>query len=370
MLVDFLDLKRQYINLKDEIDRVVIKVLSDGHYILGNNVADFERAFAEYCGSKYAVGVGSGADALFLSLVSCNVKSGDEVVTVSNTALATVNAISRTGATPVFADVDSRTLTMDPDDLQRKITSRTKAVVPVHLYGRPCDMDRLTRISNAGNISIIEDACQSHGAKYNGRKAGTMGELGCFSFYPTKNLGGYGDGGMILTDSKTKYEELLKLRYYGMGKEGKGELPGMNSRLDEVQAAILLVKLGYLDAWNDKRRALSEYYIEHLRELPVALPILDEGDGNVFHLFVMRTKRRDELKNCLASCGIGTLVHYPVNIHLHPVYSYLGMQKGFLPISETASEEILSLPLYPEIGLDEMDCVIKKIRDFFSGSTA
>jgi dTDP-3-amino-3,4,6-trideoxy-alpha-D-glucose transaminase len=351
--VPLLDLKRQYVSIKGEIDAAVTRVLEGGWYILGEEVAAFEREFAAYCGVAHAIGVGSGTDALRLALAACGVGPGDEVITVSHTAVATVTAIELVGARPVLVDIDPTRYTLDPALLEAAITPRTHAVVPVHLYGCPADLDPIMEVARAHDLVVVEDCAQAHGAEYRGRRVGSWGRIAAFSFYPTKNLGACGDGGLVATDDPELAEQARLLRQYGWQERYVSSLKGLNSRLDELQAAILRVKLRHLDAWNERRRVLAGLYNDRLAGCGVILPNEPENAWHVYHLYAVRHPRRDELRAFLRQRGIGSSIHYPVPVHLQPAYHDLGRGGGSLPAAEAAAQEVLSLPLYPE--LDEQD---------------
>ncbi len=373
MVVPFIDLTRQYKEIEGELLSASKRVFEKGRFILGEEVSVFEEEFAHYCGVAYGVGVGSGTDALYLALRAAGVGEGDEVITVAHTFISTALAISFAGATPIFVDVDPYTYTMDPNDLDRLLKNRKrkegrhskiKAVLPVHLYGHPAEMEEIMDIADRYHLAVIEDACQAHGAVYQGRKVGSFGPLGCFSFYPTKNLGGYGDGGMVITNHKKLYEDLKLFRCYGEKKKYHHILKGGNNRLDEVQAAFLRVKLRYLDRWNEERRRKALIYKRMLEGSGVICPIEKEQVRHVYHLFVIRTKKRNALQAFLKEKGIETLIHYPIPIHLQKAYKELGYQKGNLPLTENMSREVLSLPFSPEITESEIEEVTNQIRCF------
>jgi len=375
MMVPFIDLKRQYKRIEDEVLSTQKKVLEKGRFILGEEVSAFEEEFARYCGVGYGVGVGSGTEALFLALMAAGIGNGDEVITVSHTFIASALAISMTGAQPLFVDIDPDIYTMDPnalEDLVKKRKSkdcrrgRVKAVLPVHLYGHPAEMDSIVDIADRHNLMIIEDACQAHGALYRGKKVGSFGLLSCFSFYPTKNLGGYGDGGIVLTDDKNLCKKLRLLRCYGEKKKYEHILKGGNSRLDEIQAAVLRVKLKYLQQWNEERRERALYYRRLLENTELVCPTEKEHCWHVYHLFVIRTKQRASLAGFLRKRGIETLVHYPLPVHLQKAYKELGYGKGDLPVTERYSREILSLPFFPELTDEEIREVQEEIENFFA----
>lgn len=372
-MIPFLDLTRQYKRIEEEILSAKRRVLEKGRFILGEEVSAFEEEFAHYCGVRYGAGVGSGTDALFLALKAAGIGEGDEVITVSHSFIASAIAISMTGAKPVFVDIDPEVYTMDPDGLEhllkkRKGRSRVKAVLPVHLYGQPAEMEALVEIADRYNLSVIEDACQAHGAEYQGKKSGSFGLLGCFSFYPTKNLGAYGDGGMVVTNDKKLYDKVRLLRCYGEKKKYEHILKAGNSRLDEIQAAILRVKLKYLDLWNGERRSKALAYKRMLESTEVVCPVEKEQARHVYHLFVIRTKRRNALQAFLKEEGIHTLIHYPIPIHIQKAYGELGYRKGDLPVTEKYAQEVLSLPFFPELTTEEMGKVNKGIKSFFGES--
>ena len=368
-MVPFLDLTRQYRRIEGEILSAQKRVLERGNFILGEEVSSFEEEFARYCQVRYGIGVGSGTDALFLALKAANIKEEDEVITVSHSFIATALAISRTGAKPIFVDIDPEVYTMDPnaleDFLKKRKRRRVKAILPVHLYGHPSEMDAIMDIANRYHLMVIEDACQAHGGEYQGRKAGSYGHLGCFSFYPTKNLGAYGDGGMVVTNEKKYYERLRLLRRYGEKRKYEHVFKGWNSRLDEMQAAILRVKLKYLDQWNGERRKKALMYKRMFEGTEVRCPVEREQARHVYHLFVIRTKKRHALQGFLKEKGIETLIHYPVPIHLQKAYAELGYRRGDLPVTEKAAHEALSLPFYPELTSEEMREVQEQIKNFF-----
>ncbi|MEK6766603.1 MAG: DegT/DnrJ/EryC1/StrS family aminotransferase [Planctomycetota bacterium] len=364
MNIPVFDLKRQYENLKTEIDNAFKSVLENGIFVLGENVKRFEEEFADYLGAGFAVGVGSGTEALHLSLKACDIGYGDEVITVPNTAVPTISAISFAGAKPVFVDITPDTYTMDLRKVEEKITDKTKAILPVHLYGHSTEMEQIMKLAKAHNLRVIEDACQAHGAKYNSKNAGTIGDMGCFSFYPTKNLGAYGDGGMVVTNNEELYKKLIMLRNYGEVKKFTSKIEGFNSRLDEIQSAVLRVKLKYLDEWTNKRREIATMYHQLLYNSNVQLPCERQWAKHVYHLFVIRVNKRDALKDYLHERGVGTQIHYPIPIHLQDAYKRLGHKAGDFPISERNAEEILSLPIYPELTTEEIEAVAGLITEF------
>jgi dTDP-4-amino-4,6-dideoxygalactose transaminase len=373
-MVPFLDLTRQYQKIKKEILSATQRVYEKSRFILGEEVSAFEKEFSNYCGLPYGVGVGSGTDALFLALKAVGIGEGDEVVTVANSFISTALAISFTGAKPLFIDIDPKTYTMDPNRLEvllkrekvRNTGRKIKAVLPVHLYGHPAEMDSMMEIANRYDLIVIEDACQAHGARYGGKKVGSFGAMGCFSFYPTKNLGGYGDGGMVVTDHKRYAENLRLLRSYGERRKYQYILKGHNSRLDEIQAAMLRVKLKYLDQWNEERRKKAKIYTEKLSPLGVVCPSEKKGVRHVYHLYAIKTRKRESLQAFLKEKRIETLIHYPIPIPLQKAYRELGYRRRDLPLTNLWSRRILSLPFFPEMKEDEMDEVAEGIRCFMN----
>jgi dTDP-4-amino-4,6-dideoxygalactose transaminase len=401
--------REQYLAHRTEIDAAIDKVLTNGRYILGPEVEAFEKEFAQYCGVKHAVGVGSGTEALHVALAAMGITNGDEVITTAHTAVATATAIRLCGATPVFADIDPKTWTLDPRLIEQAVTPKTKAIVPVHIYGQPADLAPILELG----VPVLEDCAQAHGAKYGGRRVGSMGVLGAFSFYPTKNLGAIGDGGAVVTDSDDLARRMRLLREYGWAERYISSSDGWNSRLDELQAAILRVKLRHLDDDNARRRAIAKRYDEALGEqtgvsaphaaacstdagvsvphtaacstdagvsaphtaarcstdtpvcvpcTPVCVPFVREGVEHVYHLYVVTTDRRDELQQHLRDRGIGALVHYPVAVHKQPAYA----TNDSLPNTERAARTVLSLPMYPELTDDDQQAVIDAVRTFAS----
>jgi dTDP-4-amino-4,6-dideoxygalactose transaminase len=351
--IAFNELRSQYASIREEIDAAIARVLERGWFILGPEVEAFEAEFAAYCGARYGIGVGSGTEALHLALWACGVGPGDEVITVAHTAVPTINAISLTGARPVFVDVDPTTYTMDPAAAAAAVTPRTRALLPVHLYGHPADMAPLRELAERHGLWLIEDAAQAHGARYRGARVGTLGHLAAFSFYPTKNLGAYGDGGMVVTNDATLAERVRRLRNYGQSDRYHHEVLGLNSRLDELQAAVLRVKLRHLDAWTAARRERAARYPAALaRAIP---PTEAPWAQHVYHLYVVRVPQRAAVQEALARAGIGTLIHYPVPAHLQRAYAFLDVARGSLPVTERLAEEVLSLPLYPELPLAQVD---------------
>jgi dTDP-4-amino-4,6-dideoxygalactose transaminase len=371
-MVPFNDLKRQYQRIEKEILAATKRVYESGSYILGEEVSAFEKEFARSCGVRYGVGVGSGTEALSLSLKAAGIGEGDEVVTSANSFISTALAISFTGAKPLFVDIDYRTYNMDPNGLELFLKRRmaragwkkVKAILPVHLYGHPAEMNSILEIANQYGLLVIEDACQAHGAMYGGKRTGSFGAFGCFSFYPTKNLGGYGDGGMVVTNHLRFYEKLRLLRCYGEKRKYEHRIKGGNSRLDELQAAVLRVKLKYLDQWNEERREKASRFSERLASLGIVCPSERKGSRHVYHLYVVRTGKRDALQRFLKKRGIDTLIHYPIPIHQQKAFKELGYRRGDLPLTEQYSRKILSLPFFPEIKESEMEEVARGIQHF------
>lgn len=363
--IPFADLKAEYEAYRAEIDTAVSRTLSSGWYILGPEVAAFEAAFAAYTGVAHAVGVASGTDALLLGLKALGVGPGDEVITVAHTAVATIAAIELAGATPVLVDIDSQTYTMDPEQVETAVTPRTKVIIPVHLYGHPADMEAILEIAIQHRLQVLEDCAQAHGALVEERRVGSMGDAAAFSFYPTKNLGALGDGGAVVTNRDDIARRLRLLRQYGWRERYISDLAGYNSRLDELQAAILQVRLAHLDEDNGRRQQLAARYSEQLENLPVQLPRIRPSASHVFHLYVMQTGRRAELAAFLQEKGVGTAVHYPVPVHLQPAYRHLAYASGSLPVTERAARRILSLPLYAHMPEEHVAVVCRALAEFF-----
>lgn len=353
-----------YLAHRTEIDAAVRRVLDSGGYVLGREVKAFETAFADYLAGGHAVGVGSGTDAVCLALRACGIGPGDEVITVAHTAVATVAAIVMAGATPVFADIEEDTCTLDPAQLPALLTGKTRAILPVHLYGQPADMAPILACARKHGLRVIEDCAQCAGAEVDERKAGALGDMGCFSFYPTKNLGACGDGGMVVTQEPALAERLRHLRQYGWDEAQISQEVGVNSRLDELQAALLNVKLRYLDEDNAKRAVLADRYDRELAGTGWRLPVRRAGRSHVFHLYVIRGPQRDALRAHLQSQGILARVHYPVPVHLQPAYAGYAPEAGRLPNTERAAAEVVSLPIYPELESEEQQQVIDAVRAF------
>lgn len=366
MGIPLLDLKAQYNSIKDELESAVLEVLRGGHYILGPKVEEFERTMAEYCGVKYAVGVANGTDALVLSLDAMGVGPGDEVITSPFTFYASAESISRLGATPVFVDIDPQTYNLVADDIEAKITPRTKAIIPVHIFGQPAEMDTINEIAAKHNIKVIEDACQAIGAAYRGKQVGSLGDAACFSFFPSKNLGGAGDGGLVVTDDEELAGRVRALRQHGSLKKYYHSLVGYNSRLDALQAAILSVKVKYIDAWNDARRQKALYYNELFAGTNVITPMALDHVRHVYHLYIIRVPNRADVEAALKAEGIGHGVYYPVPLHLQDVYKDLGYAQDSLPVSEAASYEALAIPLYPQLKEEDMRAIADLVKQAVS----
>jgi dTDP-4-amino-4,6-dideoxygalactose transaminase len=350
MQIPFLELAPTYLEIKSEIDDAIAKVLTKGWYILGEQVAAFEGEFARYLGAKQCVGVANGLDALTLALMAYDIGPGDEVIVPSNTYFATALAVSRVGAEVRFVEPDLETHNLDPNLLEAAVTPRTAAVIPVHLYGLPADMDPINALARKHGFRVIEDSAQAHGAKYKGRQAGTLGDIGAFSFYPTKCLGAFGDGGAVVTDDTGTAEKIRVLRNYGSRVKYFSEYAGLNSRLDELQAAILRVKLRHLDEWNGRRRKLAAAITEALRGIPeLTTPVEPQGYDSCWHLYVIRSNQRERLRRAFEGAGIGTAVHYPQPPYRQNAYAHLGLPKGSFPLADKLADEILSLPIGPHL---------------------
>ena len=368
MNIPLLDLKAQYQSMRSEMLAAIEAICDEQGFILGPRVVALEQAVARYVGSTHAVGVASGSDALLLALMALGVKAGDEVVTVPFTFFATAGAISRLGAKPVFIDIRPDTFNMDPALLERAMTARTKAIIPVHLFGQCADMETINEIARRCKVGVIEDACQAIGAGRHGRRAGVLGDLACFSFFPSKNLGGFGDAGMVTTNDQALAESIAMLRVHGSRVRYVHEAIGINSRLDALQAAVLLVKLKRLDQWAEGRRRNAARYVELFAEAKldhVRLPILDADNFHVFNQFTLRVEKRDELRTYLKDHGVGTEVYYPLPLHLQNCYRDLGYVKGTFPQSERAAEEVLSIPIYAELTDEQIQHVVHTIAAFY-----
>jgi dTDP-4-amino-4,6-dideoxygalactose transaminase len=366
--VPFLDLKAHHRPLRAELDAAIAAVVDSCAFAGGPFVAKFEQEFAAFCGARFAVGVGNGTDALWLSLLALGVGPGDEVITVPHTFMATAEAISYCGARPVFVDIEETTQTMDPAQLERAITPRTKAIIPVHLFGQMADMEAIMAIAKKRGISVIEDACQAHGAKQNGRGAGTLGATGCFSFYPGKNLGAFGEAGAIITNDPELKRKMDVFRDHGQAKKYYHSEIGWNARMDGIQAAVLSVKLRHLQAGNDRRRAHAALYNELLADLPLVIPTEASGNHHVYHIYPVRVANRDQVLSALTQAGIGCGIHYPVPVHLQQAYAALKHGPGSFPVSERCASELLSLPMYPELTPDQIRLAVEELKGCLTGA--
>ena len=376
MKVPFFDLVSQFASLQHEIRLALDEVFKTQQFIMGPQIEALEKTIAQFCGSRYAIGVASGSDALLLSLMACGIGSGDEVLLPPFTFFATAGAVSRLGATPVFVDIDSDTYNIDPGKIETRITSRTRAILPVHLYGQCADMDPILEVSKRHGLFVIEDAAQAIGAEYRprpdrpGRQAGTLGDVGCFSFFPTKNLGAFGDAGMVVTDHPERAEEIRCLRVHGSKPKYYHKRIGINSRLDTLQAAVLLVKFRHLEAWTQERRRKAERYRHLFQDLlplvpEIRLPEVQYTNRHIYNQFILRVPRRDTLRQFLQKEGVGTEIYYPVALHLQECFAYLNYRRGDFPESEKASEETLALPIFPELTEVQQEYVVNRIRAFY-----
>lgn len=363
MSITFLDLKAGYLELKDDMDQAYYRVMDSGWFILGEEVEAFEQEFAAYCGARHCIGLGNGLDALHLILRAYGIGEGDEVIVPANTYIATWLAVSYAGAVPIPVEPDSRTYNLDPQQIQAAITSRTRAIMPVHLYGQPADMDPILEIAHQHGLKVIEDAAQAHGARYKGRPTGNLGDAAGWSFYPGKNLGAFGDGGAVTTNDGELAERVRILRNYGSKVKYYNEVKGYNSRLDPLQAAFLRVKLQYLDEWNQRRKVIAARYLAELSNIPdLILPVTLEGIEPSWHLFVVRHPQRDALQKHLTQAGIGTLIHYPVPPHLSGAYAELKRQAGDFPLSKQMANTVLSLPMGPHLSLMDVEQILNLVR--------
>jgi len=364
MNIPLVDLKAQYETIKDEVIAKVSETIASTQYILGEEVTLFEQEFAEYCQATECVGLSSGTEALHLAIRACDIGPGDEVITVANTFIATVLAITYTGATPILVDANIDSYTIDVSHLEACITERTKAIIPVHLYGQPADMDPILAIAKKHTLTVIEDACQAHGARYNQKRVGALGDIGCFSFYPGKNLGAYGDAGAITTNNPAYAQKIRMLRNYGSSKKYYHDFKGFNSRLDTLQAAVLRIKLKKLDQWSQARRKAAKQYNRLLAETDLSIPRVCSYAEHVYHLYVVRSKKRDALLSHLHNKGIGAGIHYPIPIHLMDAFQDLGYKTGAFPVTEQYANEILSLPLFPELTDEQIRYICDAISSY------
>lgn len=365
MKVPFLDIRPQYLELKDELDAAYRRVMESGWYILGQEVEAFEIEFAAYCGTKHCIGVGNGLDALHLIMRALEIGPGDEVIVPAHTFIATWLAVSYAGATPVPVEPHGNTYNIDPARIEAAVTNRTKAILPVHLYGQPAAMDAILEIAHRHDLLVVEDASQAHGARHQGRRVGGLGDAGAFSFYPAKNLGAMGDAGAVVTNSDLLADKVRMLRNYGSREKYFHEIPGLNTRLDPLQAAFLRVKLKHLDEWNDRRRRIADRYFKCLINVPdLILPVVPTGLEPVWHLFVVRHEKRDTLQQCLKKVGADTLIHYPVPSHLSGAYVKQGYKLGDFPITEQLANTVLSLPMGPHMDPRSVVRISEAMADF------
>jgi len=366
MKVPFLDLKSQYQSISEEIDTALRQVMHATAFSGGPFVERFEAQFASFCQCSHAIGVGSGTEALWLALLALGIGRGDEVITVPNTFIATVEAISLCGATPVFVDVDEQSYTMNPALLEEAITPRTKGVIPVHLYGQTADLAPIMAIARKHGLFVIEDACQAHGAEYHGRRAGSIGDAGCFSFYPGKNLGAYGEAGGVVTNNPELAAKVRMLRDHGQSRKYHHQVIGVNSRMDGLQGAVLGVKLRHLPRWNEERRRRAEMYREQLSGVDgVILPREMEYAQHIYHIFAVRVRNRDALMAALTEKGVGCGIHYPVPVHLQEAYNFMGMKMGQFPVAEKCADEVVSLPMFAELTEEQIEYVAYEVKSFF-----
>lgn len=361
-MIPIIDLQEEYRQIKLKIQLVIEKILENSSFILGQECEKFEKEFADYLGIRYGIAVNSGSDALFLALRALGIKNGDEVITVPNTFISTVDAISRNNGTPVFVDIDPNSYCINPKLIEEKITNKTRAIIPVHLYGHPAEMDEIIKIAKKHKLFVVEDCAQAAGAEFKGKKVGGFGDIGCFSFYPTKNIGAYGDGGMMVTNNSNTAKLLRMLRNYGSAKKYHYQIIGINSRLDEIQAAILRIKLRYLDEWNLQRQEIASAYNKLLNKTT------NVPNGNyikhAYYLYTIKHKDRDKLQKYLQNEGIETMIHYPIPVHLQESYSYLGYRRGSLPRAEKVSKQVLSLPMHPFLTSKEVQRIANLVNNF------
>ncbi|MFC1620756.1 DegT/DnrJ/EryC1/StrS family aminotransferase [Candidatus Omnitrophota bacterium] len=364
--IPLVDLKLQYKTIESEIKKAIEDIFAQGVFISGKPLVEFEKGFSKFCGTKYAVGVSSGTSALYLALLACNVGKGDEVITVPNTFIATTEAITAAGARPVFVDIDPEDYTIDVSKIKKAISKKTKAIIPVHIYGHLANMDAILSLAKEHGLKVIEDAAQSHGAEHKGKRAGSLGDAGCFSFYPGKNLGAYGDAGALTTNDAAIAEKVSLLRNHGRKEKYSHIIEGFNNRLDTLQAKLLSVKLAYLEDWNKSRRQVAQWYRKYLKDLSLKLPKEDKDYLDVYHLFVIETDDRDGLLSHLKEKGIFAGIHYPIPLHLQEAYKYLGYKQGDFPVTEHSSKRILSLPIFPELEESSVEFICKTIKEFIS----
>ena len=362
MFIPLNDLQAQFASIKPEVMSAIEDVLDSMHLFLGPQNQQFEQSFAAYCGCKHGIGLSNGTDAISLALRACSIGPGDEVITVSHSFIATVEAIAQVGATPVFVDIEQDTYTLDWRQLEGVLSSRTRAIIPVHLYGHPADMQPILDFAQAHELRVIEDASQAHGAIYQGKRVGSFGDIACFSLYCSKNLGAYGEAGICLTNDEALAERLRMLRDHGSCARYQHEILGVNARMDEIQAAILNVKMAHLERWNEQRQAHATVYGEQLRDVVEAVPMVRPGASHVFYIYVVQVRQRDQVHQYLLEHGIGCSIHYKTPIHLQPACQHYGYFRGMLPVTEAACEQILSLPMYPELAAEQIQAVIDGVK--------
>ena len=363
MSVPFVDFKEQNQMIRGEVDAGFMKVFEKGDFILGEEAQTFEKSFAKYCDAAYGGGVNSGTDALYLALSALDIREGDEVVVPTHTFIATALCVSFAGAKPVFADIEQDTYNIDPKSFERAIPPRTKAVIPVHIYGQPADMDEITTIARKHGIKIVEDAAQAHGSRYKGKRAGSLGDVACFSFYPTKGLGACGDAGMIVTNDRAIYEKALMLRDYGRKGRYEHKIKGHNSRLDTIQAVVLNAKLKHLDAWNALRAKNAAHYAELLKPLKVVTPITKSDRTHVFQTYAVRVANRDRVVEHMKAKGVSVLIHYPIPLHLQAAYAELGHVQGDFSVAEKVASDIMSLPMFPHMTGEQVEAVAAALKE-------
>ena len=361
-MIPLIDLKRQYLSIKDEIDQAVQTVINNSSFISGEPIKKFEEAFARLCEVNFAVATSSGTSALYLALIALGIGPGDEVITAPNTLIATTEAISHSGAQVVFVDVNEQTYNIDVEKIESVITKRTKVIIPVHLYGQAADMDAIRQIARKHQLKIVEDASQAHLGEFQHKRVGSFGDLACFSFYPAKNLGAYGDAGTVVTNDKKLAESIKMIADHGRISKYEHQTEGFNFRMDTLQAAILNVKLKHLFDWTQKRRQIADIYNHELHKWAIT-PFVDERVQHVYHQYVLRVPKRDEVRTALANKGIVTAIHYPIPLHLQNAYQYLNYKKGDFPVTEKVSQEILSIPIFPELTPEEIETIIKNIKN-------
>jgi len=367
MSIPFIDFKEQNLMIQGEVDLGFKKVFEKGDYILGEQAKVFEAAFAQYCEAKYAVGVNSGTDALHLALMALGIKEGDEVIVPTHTFIATALCVSFCRATPVFVDVEKDTYNIDPKSFEKAITKKTKAVIPVHIYGQPANMDEIVSIARKHGIKIVEDAAQAHGSRYKGKRVGSIGDVACFSFYPTKSLGACGDAGIIVTSDKDIYEKALMLRDYGRQGRYEHKIKGTNSRLDTLQAVILNAKLKHLDHWNQMRAQNAAHYDELLKSVKgVTTPLVKSDRTHVYQTYAVLVPNRDKVLEAMKAQGVGVLIHYPIGLHLQEAYAELGYKKGDFPVAERVADEVLSLPMFPHMKREQVEVVVAALKKSLS----